>query len=114
MLAWRDHCRVLNELLITLGIGLALALIWIASRYQGQQRRRFFALIILVFISIVFWSIYAQIYLSINSEDFDFKTDSKLVPFLKSHGFKKAALLILNAGNFEIEKHFGFVFRPVR
>ena len=46
-----------------------------------------------------------KIYLSINSEDFDFKTDSKLVPFLKSHGFKKAALLILNAGNFEIEKH---------
>ena len=28
-----------------------------------------------------------------------------MVPFLKSHGFKKAALLILNAGNFEIEKH---------
>ena len=46
-----------------------------------------------------------KIYLSIKSEDFDFKTDSKLVPFLKSHGFKKAALLILNAGNFEIEKH---------
>ena len=46
-----------------------------------------------------------QIYLSVKSEDFDFKTDSKLVPFLKSHGFKKAALLILNAGNFEIEKH---------
>ena len=46
-----------------------------------------------------------KIYLSINLEDFDFKTDSKLVPFLKSHGFKKAALLILNAGNFEIEKH---------
>ena len=46
-----------------------------------------------------------KIYLSVNSEDFDFKTDSKLVPFLKSHGFKKAALLILNAGNFEIEKH---------
>ncbi len=46
-----------------------------------------------------------KIYLSIKSEDFDFKTDSKLVPFLKSHGFKKAALLILNAVNFEIEKH---------
>ena len=46
-----------------------------------------------------------KIYLSVNSEDFDFKIDSKLVPFLKSHGFKKAALLILNAGNFEIEKH---------
>ena len=46
-----------------------------------------------------------KIYLSIKLEDFDFKTDSKLVPFLKSHGFKKAALLILNAGNFEIEKH---------
>ena len=45
-----------------------------------------------------------KIYLSINSEDFDFKTDNKVVPFLKSHGFKKAALLILNAGNFEIEK----------
>jgi hypothetical protein len=46
-----------------------------------------------------------KIYLSVKSEDFDFKTDSKLVPFLKSYGFKKAALLILNAGNFEIEKH---------
>ena len=46
-----------------------------------------------------------KIYLSVNSADFDFKNDSKFIPFLKSHGFKKAALLILNAGNFEIEKH---------
>ena len=36
-----------------------------------------------------------KIYLSIKSEDFDFKTDSKLVPFLKSHGFLEKYYSIL-------------------
>ena len=34
-----------------------------------------------------------------------FKTDKKLIPFLKSNGFKKAALFVFDCDVFEVEKH---------
>ena len=46
-----------------------------------------------------------KIYLSFKSKDYDFKGDKELIPFLKSNGFKKAALLVLDSGSFEVEKY---------
>ena len=46
-----------------------------------------------------------QIYISFKTKNYDLKTDKELIPFLKSNGFKKAALLVLESDNFEIEKH---------
>ena len=46
-----------------------------------------------------------KIYLSFKSKDYDFKTDKELIPFLKSNGFKKAALLLLDCDNFTVEKN---------
>ena len=44
-------------------------------------------------------------YLSFKSKDYDLKADKELIPFLKSNGFKKAALLVLDSNIFEVEKH---------
>ena len=46
-----------------------------------------------------------KIYLSFKSKDYDLKADKELIPFLKSNGFKKAALLIVDSNIFEVEKH---------
>ena len=46
-----------------------------------------------------------KIYLSFKSKDYDLKADKELIPFLKSNGFKKAALLVLDSNIFEVEKH---------
>ena len=46
-----------------------------------------------------------KIFLSCKPEDFDLKSDKEFIPFLKSNGFKKAALLILGSSSFQIEKH---------
>ena len=44
-------------------------------------------------------------FLSCKPEDFDLKSDKEFIPFLKSNGFKKAALLILGSSSFQVEKH---------
>ena len=46
-----------------------------------------------------------KIYLSFKPRDYDLKADKELIPFLKSNGFKKAALLVLDSNIFEVEKH---------
>ena len=46
-----------------------------------------------------------KIYLSFKPKDYDLKADKELIPFLKSNGFKKAALLVLDSNIFEVEKH---------
>ena len=46
-----------------------------------------------------------KIYISFKLKNYDLKADKELIPFLKSNGFKKAALLISGSDNFEIEKH---------
>ena len=46
-----------------------------------------------------------KIYLSFKSKDYDLKADKELIPFLKSNGFKKAALLVLDCNIFEVKKH---------
>ena len=46
-----------------------------------------------------------KIYISSKSHGYEFKTDKKLIPFLKSNGFKKAALYIFDSEVFEVEKH---------
>ena len=46
-----------------------------------------------------------KIYLSFKSKNYDLKADKELIPFLKSNGFKKAALLVLDSNIFEVEKH---------
>ncbi len=46
-----------------------------------------------------------KIYISFKPKNYDLKADKELIPFLKTNGFKKAALLVLENDNFEIEKH---------
>ena len=46
-----------------------------------------------------------KFFLSFKPEDFDLKSDKEFIPFLKSNGFKKAALLILGSSSFQVEKH---------
>ena len=46
-----------------------------------------------------------KIFLSCRPEGFDLKSDKEFIPFLKSNGFKKAALLILGSSSFQVEKH---------
>ena len=46
-----------------------------------------------------------KIFLSFRPEGFDLKSDKEFIPFLKSNGFKKAALLILGSSSFQVEKH---------
>ena len=46
-----------------------------------------------------------KIYISVKSKSYDFKADSELIPFLKSNGFKKAVLLVLECESFTVEKH---------
>ena len=45
-----------------------------------------------------------KIFLSCKAEDFDLKSDKEFIPFLKSNGFKKAAILILGTSSFQVEK----------
>ena len=52
-----------------------------------------------------FSSIDEKIYISSEAKGYDFKTDKNLISFLKSNGFKKAALFILDCDVFEVEKH---------
>ena len=46
-----------------------------------------------------------KIYISFKSKNYDLKEDKKLIPFLKTNGFKKAAVLVVESDNFKIEKH---------
>ena len=46
-----------------------------------------------------------KIYISFKSKNYDLKADKELIPFLKSNGFKKAALLVLECESFTVEKH---------
>ena len=46
-----------------------------------------------------------KVYLSFKSKDYDLKSDKELIPFLKSNGFKKAALFVVDCNIFEVEKH---------
>ena len=46
-----------------------------------------------------------KIYISFKSKSYDLKADKELIPFLKSNGFKKAALLVLDCESFTVEKH---------
>ena len=46
-----------------------------------------------------------KIYLSFKSKNYDFKTDKEFIPFLKSNGFKKAAILLLDCDDFTVEKN---------
>ena len=46
-----------------------------------------------------------KIYISFKPKNYDLKADKELIPFLKSNGFKRAALLVVETENFEIEKH---------
>ena len=46
-----------------------------------------------------------KIYISLKSKNYDLKADKELIPFLKSNGFKKAALLVLDSDIFGVEKH---------
>ena len=46
-----------------------------------------------------------KIYISSKAKGYDFKTDKNLISFLKSNGFKKAALFIFDCDVFEVEKH---------
>ena len=50
-----------------------------------------------------------KIYLSFKPKDYDLKADKELIPFLKSNGFKKAALLVLDSNIFNVFK--GKTFR---
>ena len=52
-----------------------------------------------------FSSIDEKIYISSEAKGYDFKTDKNLISFLKSNGFKKAALFIFDCDAFEVEKH---------
>ena len=55
-----------------------------------------------------------KIYLSFKSKDYDLKADKELIPFLKSNGFKKAALLVLDSNIFEVEKHLNGAITVVK
>ena len=46
-----------------------------------------------------------KIYVSCKSKNYDLKADKELIPFLKTNGFKKAALLVLECQSFEVDKH---------
>ena len=46
-----------------------------------------------------------KIYISFKSQNYDLKSDKELIPFLKSNGFKKAALLVLECENFTVEQY---------
>ncbi len=52
-----------------------------------------------------FSSINEKTYITSKSKSYEFTTDKKLIPFLKSNGFKKAALFIFDCDVFEVEKH---------
>ena len=52
-----------------------------------------------------FLKVSEKIYISVKSKSYDFKADSELIPFLKSNGFKKAVLLVLECESFTVEKH---------
>ncbi|MDG0986125.1 MAG: sigma-54 dependent transcriptional regulator [Paracoccaceae bacterium] len=55
-----------------------------------------------------------KIYLSFKPKDYDLKADKELIPFLKSNGFKKAALLVLDSNIFEVEKHLNGAITVVK
>ena len=55
-----------------------------------------------------------KIYLSFKPRDYDLKADKELIPFLKSNGFKKAALLVLDSNIFEVEKHLNGAITVVK
>ena len=46
-----------------------------------------------------------KVYISFKSKNYDLKADKELIPFLKSNGFKKAAILVLECESFTVEKH---------
>jgi len=52
-----------------------------------------------------FSNISEKFYISSKSHGYEFKSDKKFIPFLKSNGFKKAALYIFDCEGFEVEKH---------
>ena len=55
-----------------------------------------------------------KIYISFKPKNYDLKADKELIPFLKSNGFKRAALLVLESDNFEIEKHLNGAITVMR
>lgn len=54
------------DFLILVAIGLFTLLIYTATRFDDITRNKLFALIILLFISIIFWAIFFQVFLTIN------------------------------------------------
>ena len=46
-----------------------------------------------------------KIYVSFRSNNYDLKADKEFIPFLKTNGFKKAALLVLECQTFAVDKH---------
>lgn len=48
------------------GIVVLLALIYIATRYEKPQRNKFFALLILIVASVIFWGMFFQIFAAVN------------------------------------------------
>ena len=52
-----------------------------------------------------FTNIGDKIFVSSKTKGYEFKTDNKLIPFLKSNGFKRAALFVFDCDIFEVEKH---------
>ena len=55
-----------------------------------------------------------KIYISLKSKNYDLKADKELIPFLKSNGFKKAALLVLECESFTVEKHLNGAITVMR
>ena len=52
-----------------------------------------------------FSNIKEKFFISSRSKDYEFKTDKKLITFLKSNGFRKAAICIFDCEVFKVEKH---------
>jgi len=58
--------NVAEVLQTVVGIVILVVLIYIATRYDKQQRNKFFALIILILASIIFWGLFFQIFAAVN------------------------------------------------
>ncbi|WP_423062271.1 peptide MFS transporter [Candidiatus Paracoxiella cheracis] len=48
------------------GVMVLLALIYVATRYHRQQRNKFFALLILIVASVIFWGLFFQMFAAVN------------------------------------------------
>jgi POT family proton-dependent oligopeptide transporter len=61
-----DHNVIATYLLWIFSLILLIGLIYLAKKYQFEVRNKFFALLILIVSSIVFWAIYFQMFFSLN------------------------------------------------